>query len=167
MNDTNNMSIIDILNDTNNMSIINSPCDPARTPRAQIEAAVASLPPCPCKQHPHELRPVGKQHTVLCTLNTNQNRVEFAASYKRCSRCGHSQQTTMLELTAVQSVLIAAAQTSRPSSTEKAGRCRPDWGALTSIQIRACANSLTDGSHSWVSFVVHAPMRCSPWYPPT
>jgi DNA replication protein DnaC len=55
-------------------SIINIPFDPDRPPRAQIEAAIASLPPCPCEQHPHELRLVDKPYTIAHALQQLQHK---------------------------------------------------------------------------------------------
>ena len=60
-----------------------------RTPRAQIEAALASVAPFRCPKHPHELRPVDPEATVMATLRPGHDtlfpsgpaRVDFSATY--------------------------------------------------------------------------------------
>ena len=69
--------------------MINFPFDPTRTPQAQIETAIASVLPCPCAKHPHELRPVNQCATVLGALRADDDRpfdsspfaVAFTATY--------------------------------------------------------------------------------------
>lgn len=76
---------------------IRIPFAPDRTPRAQIEAAIASLPPRRCERHPHELQPVDKHATVRSTLSNDDGYqchgwpVEFTATYERCPQCPRSQ----------------------------------------------------------------------------
>ena len=80
-----------------NTSTIRIPFDPKCTPRAQIEASIASLLPRRCERHPHELRPVDVCATVRNALCSNCSNgrleliVDFRVSYERCSQCPHSQ----------------------------------------------------------------------------
>lgn len=75
---------------------IKMPFDPDRTPRDQIETAIASVKPRICERHPHEILQVDKAATVRSALyhdypNEDQpRRVEFSATYGRCSECPHS-----------------------------------------------------------------------------
>ena len=62
---------------------INIPFDPARTPRAQIEAALASLPGSRCVKHPHELRPVDKRLTVMRAIQPDYG-TEFTGPSHAC-----------------------------------------------------------------------------------
>lgn len=82
---------------------IKIPFDPGLPPRVQIEAAVASLPPQPCKRHPHELRPLDKHLTVENALTRDhycQYRwgVDFIASYDRCASCPHNSADNDIEV---------------------------------------------------------------------
>lgn len=84
------------MRDANNPNIIKIPFDPDRTPRAQIEAAIASLPSRRCERHHHELQPVSKRTTVRAALSSDygyghyDRPIEFTASYERCAQCPHS-----------------------------------------------------------------------------
>jgi DNA replication protein DnaC len=70
--------------------LITVPFNPDRSPRSQIEAAIASLPPRPCERHPHELRPVASEATLARTL-LDYPKPQFTAIYERCVQCPLSQ----------------------------------------------------------------------------
>jgi hypothetical protein len=84
------------IRDAANPNVMKIPFDPDRTPRAQIEAAIASLPPRGCEQHPHELQPVDMRTTVwsvLCgdySYGQIERHIEFNATYERCAQCPFS-----------------------------------------------------------------------------
>jgi|ERR1035437_23738 hypothetical protein len=75
---------------------IRIPFDPDRSPRQQIEAAIASVKARVCERHPHEILPVDMTATILSALhhdypNEEQPRaVEFTAICERCAQCPHS-----------------------------------------------------------------------------
>jgi DNA replication protein DnaC len=76
--------------------IITFPFDPNRTPREQIEIAVAAIQARVCERHPHEILPVDKAATIRnalfheCPNENEPRRVEFTATFERCSKCPHN-----------------------------------------------------------------------------
>ncbi len=70
--------------------IITIPFDPNRSPRMQIETALASLPPRPCQFHAHELCPLDLGETISAALQYRR-KPEFIAVFERCIHCPHSQ----------------------------------------------------------------------------
>jgi DNA replication protein DnaC len=75
-------------------AIIKIPFDPDRTPRAQIEAAIGSLPPLRCERHTHVLRPVDMLYTVQRAFRGgdydyaySERSVDFNATFERCLQC--------------------------------------------------------------------------------
>lgn len=89
------MNIFDQMRDDLCSEIIKVPFNPDLTPRAQIEAAIASLPPRRCPQHLHELHHLDVGATVQNALRHDIGydqvdwAVDFAATYDRCSQCPH------------------------------------------------------------------------------
>jgi DNA replication protein DnaC len=79
-----------------NPDVIEIPFEPDRTPRQQIEAAVAALPSHRCEHHPYELRPVDIEAIVQAALyhdypiQERPQRAEFSATFDRCTQCPHS-----------------------------------------------------------------------------
>ncbi len=84
------------MSNTTTTTIIDIPFDPNRTPRAQIEPALAAVPPRPCDRHPHELCPVDTAATIFKALRHDDPYqydlyvVGFEATYDRCLDCPHN-----------------------------------------------------------------------------
>ncbi len=76
--------------------IIKIPFDPERSPRDQIESAVALVKSLPCARHPHEMLAVDQKATLRNALrhdypdNDLPWHLEFSANYARCTECPHS-----------------------------------------------------------------------------
>ena len=92
------------LHAANDPNSIKFPFDPERTPRDQIGAAIASVPPRRCKRHPDELRPVDLDATLRSALSRDDGvqsqhwHVEFSAIYERCTACPHSDTDHAIEV---------------------------------------------------------------------
>ena len=84
--------------------IIRVAFDPDRTPRAQIEAAIAAVAPRQCRRHPDQTLPVDSEATVRNALSNydgiHSHRwcVEFQATYERCGGCPHTEQADEIEV---------------------------------------------------------------------
>lgn len=79
-----------------NPNAIKIPFDPDRSPRQQIEAAIAMVKARICERHPHEILPVDRMATVRSALHHDYpyeeqpHVVEFTATYDRCLQCPQS-----------------------------------------------------------------------------
>lgn len=80
----------------NKASVIKIPFDPDRTPREQLNTAIALVKSRICQRHPHEILPMDKTATIWYALRHHyphqdeSHRVEFNATYERCTECPHS-----------------------------------------------------------------------------
>lgn len=88
----------------NDSNIIRIPFDPERSPREQLQSAIATVRSRSCHHHPHEILAVDQKATLLnalCHDSPYEDRpwhLEFDANYARCAECPHSSNDFEIEV---------------------------------------------------------------------
>jgi DNA replication protein DnaC len=118
------------MNNSPESNIIKIPFDPACSPREQIEAAVAYLPPRLCERHPDEVLPLDLETTIRRALYLSypspyEPKLEFSMKHQRCSECPHTLALTPINVTDCPVGLLIFGETVLCDAKDEAGKPVP------------------------------------------